>query len=238
MPKRKLNEPDPAPAAPGLLTVEGLAPDHENRRRHTPRNIEMISASLREVGAARSIVIDEDDNVLAGNGVLQAARSAGITRVQVVEVDGETLVAVRRRGLTDEKKRALAIFDNRAAELAEWNEEQLEVDAEAGLDMRSFWTAEEEAGFRSSAVAESIEEMATETDPHAERAEPARDEGYQTFSCPLTLAQERIVRAALRAARAEYRVTTTGEALTAALEAWGRFVETPIALTVDDEVEP
>ena len=100
-------------------TVATLKPDPANVRRHTPRNVGMIETALREVGAARSIVIDENDTVLAGNATIAAAAAAGIERVQVVEADGETLVAVRRRGLTPEQKARLALYDNRAAELAE-----------------------------------------------------------------------------------------------------------------------
>jgi hypothetical protein len=41
--------------------------------------------------------------------------------MQVVDADGETVIAVRRSGLTPEQKRRLALFDNRAAELASWD---------------------------------------------------------------------------------------------------------------------
>lgn len=81
----------------------------------------MIESALREVGAARSIVIDEAGTVLAGNATIEAAAAAGIERVQIVDADGETLVAVRRRGLSDEQKTRLALYDNRTAELAEWD---------------------------------------------------------------------------------------------------------------------
>lgn len=99
----------------------------------------MIAAALRSVGAARSIVIDENDEVLAGNGVVAAAAGAGISKVQVVEADGDTIIAVRRRGLTPDQKRDLAIFDNRAAELADWNIEQLAADVTAGHDLSKFF---------------------------------------------------------------------------------------------------
>ena len=123
--------------------IKDLTPDPHNRRTHTPRNLGMLIDALQAVGAARSIVIDEGGQVLAGNGVLQAAAEAGITRLQVVESDGDTLVAVRRRGLSEEQKRALAIYDNRVAELAEWNVEQLQLDAAAGLDLKPFFTDQE-----------------------------------------------------------------------------------------------
>ena len=126
-----------------LLRVSALKPDPENRRTHTTRNKAMLETSLRDIGAARSIVIDEDDVVLAGNGVVERAPDAGITKVQVVDADGDTLIAVRRKGLTPEQKRRLAMYDNRSAELAEWNPEQLATDRSNGLDLVPFFTDRE-----------------------------------------------------------------------------------------------
>lgn len=106
-------------------SLDTLQPDPRNARKHSRDNIALISNSLREVGAARSIVIDEDGVVLAGNATVEAARAAGLTNVQVVDADGSTVIAVRRSGLTPEQKRRLALFDNRAAELAAWDSEVL-----------------------------------------------------------------------------------------------------------------
>jgi hypothetical protein len=98
-----------------------LKHDTQNARKHNPRNIGMVADGLQEVGAARSIVIDEDGVILAGNGVVEAAGQVGIEKVKVVDADGETIVAVRRSGLTPEQKTRLALLDNRTAELAEWD---------------------------------------------------------------------------------------------------------------------
>jgi hypothetical protein len=95
----------------------------------------MVINALHEVGAARSIVIDENGVILAGNGVVEAAADAGIERVQVVDADGETIIAVRRSGLTDRQKTRLALLDNRTAELAEWDAEAIAADLEAGLEL-------------------------------------------------------------------------------------------------------
>ena len=92
---------------------------------------------------ARSIVIDEDGMILAGNGVVEAAAEVGITRMRIVEADGEEVIAVRRTGLTPEQKRALAIYDNRTAELATWNVEQLLADQAAGLPLQPWWSPKE-----------------------------------------------------------------------------------------------
>jgi len=131
------------------MQLSDLKPDPQNRRKHTPRNLGMLADALREVGASRSIVIDETGEVLAGNGVVEAASTVGLSKVQVVEADGETIVAVRRRGLTVEQKRALALYDNRVAELAEWNWDQLGADQVAGLTLEPWFTdAELAAGLK------------------------------------------------------------------------------------------
>jgi len=110
-----------------------LVPDPRNARAHTPTNIGLVVDSLQEVGAGRSIVIDEGNVVLAGNGVFEAAAEAGFSRVHVVDADGEEIIAVRRRGLTAEQKTRLALFDNRAGEHGRWNPQVLAEIEKAGL---------------------------------------------------------------------------------------------------------
>ena len=117
-------------------TVADLKPDPRNARRHSERNLGVIADLLEQVGAARSIVIDEEGVVLAGNGVLAAAGRAGIEKVRVVDADGKTLVAVRRIGLTARQKAQLAVGDNRSNELSEWDLSALTGLAdEVGLDL-------------------------------------------------------------------------------------------------------
>lgn len=118
MPKQSVKPTDP-------VHIKELKPDERNLRSHNPRNIGMIADAMQEVGAARSIVIDEDGTILAGNGAVEAAGQAGITKVKVVDADGETIVAVRRKGLTARQKKRLAAFDNRTAELAAWNTDEI-----------------------------------------------------------------------------------------------------------------
>jgi ParB-like chromosome segregation protein Spo0J len=77
------------PAAAPASTVAQLKADPANRRRHTERNVTMIADALRSIGSARSIVIDEDDQILAGNGVTTAANQIGLTKLRVIESDGD-----------------------------------------------------------------------------------------------------------------------------------------------------
>lgn len=128
---------------PGTVTLESLQPDQHNRRVRTSRNVAMLVEALQKVGASRSIVIDEHNEILAGNGVVEAAAALGIQNVRIIDAAGDTIIAVRRTGLTDGQKRDLAIYDNRTAELAEWNVEQLREDMANGLDLQPFFFEEE-----------------------------------------------------------------------------------------------
>lgn len=106
-------------------TLRDLKQHGLNPRKHTPRNVAMIENSLREVGAARSGVIDENGVILAGNGTYEALSAAGIEKVKIVETDGNEWVVVKRTGLTEEQKRHLVVADNRTSELAQWDPEML-----------------------------------------------------------------------------------------------------------------
>jgi DNA modification methylase len=125
-----------------IMPLASLIPDPRNARRHTERNLGLITDALREVGAARSIVIDETGTILAGNATVEAAGNAGIDRVRIVEADGSELIAVRRSGLSPEQKRRLALLDNRTAELAEWDTTVLASFAE-DTDLSGLWEADE-----------------------------------------------------------------------------------------------
>ena len=99
--------------------IKHLNPDKRNYRRHTPKNVGLITDALHAVGAARSIVIDEHNNILAGNATIEAAAEAGITKVRVVKATGHEIIAVQRSGLTAKQKKELAVYDNKAAEEAD-----------------------------------------------------------------------------------------------------------------------
>ncbi len=146
--------------AKNTLHIADLTQGPRNARKHNERNLDMIATSLADVGAARSIVIDEDNTILAGNGTVQAAEKAGITNVRIVEANGDEIIAVKRTNLTPEQKRKLSLYDNRSAELAEWDTEMLE---ELGkeIDLSGFWDDAEftalSAGSKNETVPESVE---------------------------------------------------------------------------------
>ena len=108
-----------------MTSINNLKSDHKNARRRTDRSSELIKESLQRYGAARSIVIDEDNRILAGNGTIEGAKAAGIKNVRIIETEGDEIIAVRRSGLSEDQKVGLALADNRTADLSEWDQEML-----------------------------------------------------------------------------------------------------------------
>jgi DNA modification methylase len=108
-----------------MASISDLRSDHKNARKRTDRSATLIEESLKRYGAARSVVIDEDNRILAGNGTVDAAKRAGISKVRVIETNGDEIIAVKRTGLTEDQKIGLALADNRTSDLSEWDKEML-----------------------------------------------------------------------------------------------------------------
>ena len=108
-----------------MTSITSLVGDHKNARRRTDRSSQLIKESLQKYGAARSIVIDEENRILAGNGTVEGAKAAGLKNVRIIETDGSEVIAVRRTGLSEDEKVGLALADNRTGDLSEWDAEML-----------------------------------------------------------------------------------------------------------------
>lgn len=119
------------------VSVEDLTLDDRNARAHPEKNLRVIEQSLTKFGQQKPIVVNEDNVVMAGNGLLLAARNLGWKTVQVV-----------RTNLEDSLARAYALADNRAGELSEWDWESLARELDAlkgtGFDLADIgWEAHE-----------------------------------------------------------------------------------------------
>lgn len=79
-----------------IIDIEDLTPDAHNFNRGTDEGRQLMQRSLTELGAGRSILVDRNGNVIAGNKTQEAAIKAGIRKVRVIETDGTELVAVKR----------------------------------------------------------------------------------------------------------------------------------------------
>lgn len=103
--------------------------DKRNYRKHTDKNKKLIEKSLVECGTGRSIIVDSENEIIAGNGVYEQAQKLNIP-VKVVETDGTELIAVKRTDLAtnDETRTKLAILDNSTADTSEMDYALLQKD--------------------------------------------------------------------------------------------------------------
>lgn len=132
--------------------------DRRNYRKHDDRNKKLIRKSLEELGAGRSVVIDAENELIAGNGVFEQAEALGI-KTKVIETDGSELVVVKRTDLhtDDEKRRKLALADNATSDSSAWDIEALKED----------WQPEELEEWGVESIFDDVEQepIAGETEP-------------------------------------------------------------------------
>jgi hypothetical protein len=94
-----------------LASLRTLKPSQRNARTHSKRQIKQIADSISAVGWTYPILVDEDGNIIAGNGRFLAALHLGLAKAPVMTITG----------LTETQKRALAIADNKIAANAGWD---------------------------------------------------------------------------------------------------------------------
>lgn len=94
------------------VTIDQLLKNPDNTRLHPQKNIDAIKDSLNETGPIRSVGIDENNMLIAGNGTAEAAEAVGIKRVIIVDAPEDAIVAVRKKGLTEFQKHRAGLRDN------------------------------------------------------------------------------------------------------------------------------
>ncbi len=95
-----------------------LIPYAFNNRKHGDQQVDRIANSIREFGFNQPVVIDETNTVLVGHGRLAAALKLGLDKVPVLQV----------LGLTEAKKKAYRILDNKLQNDSEWDFANVELE--------------------------------------------------------------------------------------------------------------
>lgn len=124
-----------------LIDIEELRQDNLNFNKGTYEGEVLIKKSLERFKAGRSVLIDKDNNIIAGNKTVSAAATMGM-KVRVIETTGDELVAVKRTDIDIDSKegRELALADNRTAQInLAWDEPNIEAaEIQFGLDASDF----------------------------------------------------------------------------------------------------
>lgn len=98
-----------------IREIKDLVPYKNNARTHSDKQIRQIAQSITEYGWTNPILIDAQNNIISGHGRVAAAAILGLTEAPVIEISH----------LSEAKRRAYIIADNRLAELAGWDDDIL-----------------------------------------------------------------------------------------------------------------
>jgi DNA modification methylase len=132
------------------IKATSLIADDKNFNKGSENGAEMIRKSFQKFGAGRSILLDKNNRIIAGN---KSVEFSGIDDVLIVESDGTQLIAVKRTDidLDSPQGREMALADNASAKAnivfdAELIEAELgeAVCEEWGIDVATKLEAEED----------------------------------------------------------------------------------------------
>lgn len=139
-----------------------------NARTHSEEQIEQIAASMREFGFTNPLLVDRDNQIIAGHGRLDAAEIVGLPEVP----------CIRLEILDESQKRAYVLADNKLAENAGWDRTLLRLEL---VDLR-------DDGFDLGLIGFSEDELADLLNGEAGKSEEKEDEAV--FSLTITSADE------------------------------------------------
>jgi len=121
------------------VDTSSIKPYARNARNHPRRQVNLIAAAMQEFGFTNPIITDENGEIIAGHGRLQAAKQLGLTTIPTVQIGH----------LSRTQKRALRLADNRLAEKAGWDLEILAVELQ---DLQADGFEVELTGFETSYI--------------------------------------------------------------------------------------
>jgi hypothetical protein len=97
-----------------------LKPWPRNARTHNDKQLAKLKASIEKFGFTAPVLVDEESFILGGHGRVEAAKALGLPTIPT------RIIA----GLSEAKKRAYVIADNKLAQLAGWDDTLLKGELE------------------------------------------------------------------------------------------------------------
>jgi hypothetical protein len=108
-----------------LIPVVRLTACKTNARTHPPRQIRQIATSIKRFGFTVPVLVNAENEILAGHGRVEAAKLVGLAQVPVLRVNHLSAV----------EQRAYVVADNRLAELAGWDRDTLAIELKGLIDL-------------------------------------------------------------------------------------------------------
>ena len=114
----KAPKPDWPASKVATVSVDSLVPAARNVRTHSDDQVEQIAAAIKEWGWTVPVLIDEENNLIAGHGRVMAAKSLGL----------ESVPAVVAKGWSEAQKKAYLIADNKITLNGGWDQRALSLE--------------------------------------------------------------------------------------------------------------
>ena len=90
-----------------IMNISELQHPEKNVRKHPEKQLKELQRSIKMFGQIRPVIVDENNIILAGNGLTQALREMGETQVKVLKMSN----------LSEKDKIKLMLADNRTYSL-------------------------------------------------------------------------------------------------------------------------
>jgi hypothetical protein len=119
------------------VKAKDLIHDDKNFNKGSEVGAELIKKSFEKFGAGRSILLDKNNRIIAGN---KSVEFSGIDDVQIVESDGTRIIAVKRTDIDLDTPlgREMALADNASAKANIVFDAEL-IEAEVGVAVAEEW---------------------------------------------------------------------------------------------------
>ena len=119
---------NPAATLPRAIQFHPLAkltPSKRNARTHSRKQIKQIADSISRFGFTNPVLIDDDGQIIAGHGRVEAAKLLGLKTVPTLTLSH----------MTPEERRAYMLADNKLALNAGWDPQILAIEMQELIDL-------------------------------------------------------------------------------------------------------
>ena len=103
---------------PEQTPIEQLQPYKNNARLHSDEQVDQIAKSIEEFGFLNPVLVDDQNTILAGHGLVMGAKKLGLDTVPTIQI----------KHLSESQKKAYIIADNQIALNAGWEMQLLETE--------------------------------------------------------------------------------------------------------------
>ena len=181
------------------ISISEIKPYDRNARTHSTEQVKQIMDAIKEWGFTNPLLIDEQGNLIAGHGRLEAVKQ--LNKVDFKDEPILELPAIVVKGLSDSQKKALIIADNQIALNAGWDYEVLALELKElesvnyDLDLLAFDNVDDILG-------EILDnENVDEIEP---KIAPAERESMATMNFLLSVEQSELIKDALKKAQGAF----------------------------------